>query len=53
MINISNSKETIEKFGYIFNRKPEKHKEIQEYVKQGKIFTIYDAGVKKYIWDKN
>ena len=53
MINISNSKETIEKFGYIFNRKPEKHKEIQEYVKQGKIFTIYDAGVKKYMWDKN
>lgn len=53
MINISNSKEAIEKFGYIFNRKPEKHKEIQEYVKQGKIFTIYDAGVKKYIWSKN
>ena len=53
IINISNSKETIEKFGYIFNRKPEKHREIQEYVKQGKIFTIYDAGVKKYMWDKN
>lgn len=52
IINISNSKETIEKYGYVFNRKPQAHKEIMEYVKQGKIFTIYDAGVKKYVWTK-
>lgn len=52
IVNISNSKETIEKYGYVFNRKPQYHKEIQEYIKQGKIFSIYDAGVKKYIWTR-
>lgn len=49
-INISNCKETIDKYGYVFNRKPQKHKEIQKYINEGKILTIYDAGVKKYIW---
>ena len=28
IVNISNSKETIEKYGYVFNRKPQYHKEI-------------------------
>lgn len=52
MINVSNSKETIDKYGLVFGRRPDKYKEIKEYIEQGKIFTIYDAGVKKYIWTK-
>lgn len=52
IINISNSKETIEKYGLVFNRRPQEHKQIQEYIDKGKIFTLYDAGVKKYIWTK-
>ena len=51
-INISNCKEVTEKFGYVFNRKPSKNKEIQKYINEGKILTLYDCGVKKYIWKK-
>lgn len=51
LVNVSNCKEVTEKYGPVFNRKPQKHKEIQEYIKQGKILTIYDCGVKKYIWN--
>lgn len=50
-INIANSREVCEKYGQVFNRKPNINKEIQEYCKAGKILTIYDAGVKKYIWN--
>lgn len=53
IINIANCKEVQDRFGYVFNRKPELNKEIKEYVAQGKILTIYDAGVKKYIWTKD
>lgn len=53
MVNVSNCKETIHKYGLIFGRKPDKHKEIQEYIKEGKVLTIYDSGVKKYIWSKD
>ena len=52
IINISNSKEVSEKFGYVFNRKPNKNAEIQKYINEGKNLTIYDCGVKKYIWQK-
>lgn len=50
-INVANCKEVRHKYGAVFNRKPNKNREIQEYCKQGKILTIYDAGVKKYIWE--
>ena len=50
IINVSNCKEVTEKYGAVFNRKPQKYKEIQEYCEQGKVLTIYDCGVKKYIW---
>ena len=50
LVNVSNCKEVAEKYGKVFNRKPQKYKEIQEYINQGKILTIYDCGVKRYIW---
>lgn len=50
LVNVSNCKEVTEKYGKVFNRKPQKYKEIQEYINQGKILTIYDCGVKRYIW---
>lgn len=53
IINIANSKDVRDKYGYIFNRKPHLNKEISKLIKEGKILTIYDAGVKKYIWSKN
>ena len=53
MINIANNKEVADKYGFAFNRKPQKHKEIQEYINQGKILVLYDAGVKRYMWIKN
>lgn len=53
MINVSNCKETVDKYGLIFRRKPDKYKEIQQYINEGKVFTIYDSGVKKYIWSKD
>lgn len=52
IINIANCKEVRERYGYAFNRKPEANKEISEYARQGKVLTIYDSGVKKYIWHK-
>lgn len=52
VINIANCKEIEDRFGYVFNRKPTINKEIQEYIAQGKILTIYGAGVKRYIWSK-
>lgn len=53
MVNIANCKEVMEKFGFVFNRKPELNKTIEEYRKQGKVLVIYDAGVKKYIWERD
>lgn len=53
IINIANCKEVKDKYGLIFNRKPEANQQIKEYIKQNKILTIYDAGVKKYIWENN
>mgnify|MGYP002520696254 CR=1 FL=1 len=53
IVNVSNCKEVTERFGEVFNRKPERNKEIQSYIKEGKIFSIYDAGVKKYIWESS
>lgn len=50
IINIANCKEVLLKYGFAFNRKPQNNKEIQRYIKEGKILSIYDAGVKKYIW---
>lgn len=50
-INISNCKEVTERFGEVFNRKPERNQEIQNYIREGKVFSIHDAGVKKYIWE--
>lgn len=50
VLNVSTCKEVTEKFGAVFGRKPEKNREIQEYIREGKILSVYDAGVKKYIW---
>lgn len=33
------------------NRQPSKNKEIRELVEQGKVWEIWNAGVKKYIWN--
>lgn len=40
----------IQKYGEVFNRKPFLNKEIKELTSQGRILTLHDAGVKKYIW---
>lgn len=53
LVNVATCKETADKYGYIFNRNPHKHKEISDYIKQGKIISLHDAGVKKYIWTKS
>lgn len=50
VVNIANCKEVREKYGNVFSRKPMKNKEIQQYVNEGKVLSIYDAGVKRYIW---
>lgn len=52
MINISRDSEVTKEFGYAFNRNPARHKEIKQLISEGKVSTIYDAGVKKYIWTK-
>ena len=36
--------------GELKNRNPSKHKELVELTKQGKIWTIYDAGVQTNLW---
>lgn len=50
IINVANCKEVEDRFGKVFGRKPMQNKEIQQLSQEGKVFSIYDAGVKKYIW---
>lgn len=49
IINISNDLEVSKQFGNVFNRKPAKNAEIKKLTSEGRILTIYDAGVKRYI----
>lgn len=49
IINVSNDLETAKHFGEVFNRKPSKNAEIKKLTSEGRILTIYDAGVKRYI----
>ena len=37
----------------IKNRQPGKHKEIQELVKQGKVWEVYNAGTETYVWNRD
>lgn len=43
---MANCKEMENEFGKIFSRKPMQNKETQQLVQEGKILSIYDAGVK-------
>lgn len=38
--------------GVVKNREPKRHKEIMQLEKQGKVFPIYNAGTKVYVWTK-
>lgn len=35
----------------VHNRQPVRHREIKELVKQDKVWEIWNAGVKKYVWE--
>lgn len=50
VLNVATCKEVEDKFGAVFNRRPERNAEIQQYIQEGKILSIYDVGVNKYIW---
>lgn len=52
LINVANCKEVAEKYGEVFNRKPHLNKEMTKLAKEKKLLTLYDAGVKKYIWTR-
>lgn len=50
IINVANCREVENRFGKVFGRKPMQNREIQQLIQEGKVLSIYDAGVKKYIW---
>lgn len=51
-INIAKTADVIKKYGYVFNRKPMNNSDIKTLIEAGKVATICDAGIKKYIWNK-
>ena len=52
LMNIANSKDVQDKYGFCFNRQPKNYKVIKELINEGKVLELYTAGVKKYVWDK-
>lgn len=53
IINIAKDKSVERNYGYVFNRKPAAHAEIKKLTLENRVLTIYDAGVKRYLWQNN